>query len=125
VLSRGELNPCATAALSDVDAALKEHLSGSFTPMRRSNDQSSNTKELRAIREVRRHLRAQHCHHPVLPIDDENMRIPVSERLPQPTLCFQRRCRVSQFSEQGGYGSSVFLARGARRCFIGRRLRHG
>lgn len=93
--------------------------------MRRSDDQGSNPKELRAIGEVRRQLRARQCHHPVPTIDDENMRIRVSERLPQPTLCLQRRGGVIQFGKQCGYGRGVFLARNARPCFIGRRLRHG
>src|SRR5688572_5864754 len=58
VLSGSELDPCATAAGGDTDAALEEHLPDSLTPMRRSYNNGSDPKESRAVREVRRHVRA-------------------------------------------------------------------
>jgi hypothetical protein len=116
VLSRSELDPCAAAAGSDIDAVLKEDLPNSPISMRCGNHDSGNPKELRAVRKVRRHVCAQHSQHPVLPIDHHNVRMRVSERLLQPTLRFQLRCGVSQISQQGGYSSSVFFARGARPC---------
>lgn len=99
MLSGSELDPCATAAGGDTDAALEEHLPDSLTLMRRSYNNGSDPKEFRAVRKVRRHLCAQERHDRVLPIDNQNVRIRISERLPQPTLRFRLRCGVSQIGQ--------------------------
>ncbi len=67
--------------------------------MRRSYNNGSDPKQFRAVGKVRRHLCAQQCHNPVLPIDHEDVRIRISERLPQPTLRFRLRCGVSQIGQ--------------------------
>lgn len=99
MLSRSELDAGATAAGGDTDAALEEHFPDSLTPMRRSYNNGSDPKQFRAVRKVRRHLRAQEPYDRVLPIDDQNVRIRISERLPQPTLRLRLRCGMSQIGQ--------------------------